>query len=827
MLISSLIRSGISVGVLAVAMTASPAAAQTAASSTAADPQTEQPAADPPASEPRPAVTGESADDTPQSGEVVVTAQKRSERLIDVPLAVTAVSGATLANQQINDSQSLSRAVPSLSYQQGGAPNNSSFRVRGVGTSLFGQGVEPSVSVVVDGVVAPRASSGFADLLDIERVEVLRGPQGTLFGKNATAGVINVVTARPSSTFGGNVEATVAEREEYRVKGTITGPLGENLKGRLSGYYNNVGGYLYNIATDSHEGGVESWGVRGKLEWQPTDTLDILLSGEYRKSDANCCVTPFVDVRNPAFAQLIAPLVASPDNHRTNNDDLSYVNTKLRQASLQIDWDLGPATLTSITAWQGYSELNQAEQDQIVSVPTRFAGAGAAFAAWNFQPAAQKQDSYTQEIRLGSNGGGDLTYVAGIFLSKLDLSRNLVRRRQTCSAGPAIGAPCTGTIVNQSGGFDADFESKNASAFGQADLRVAGGLHVLGGLRVQYEKQRVVGSVFGPLQTGDALFPGTIVNSGTSERSDTAVTGKAGLRYEFARNFQTYGSYTRGYKAFALDLGATTRFDNNPGLSPEHVDAYEVGAKFRTTDGKFDVNAALFRSDYTNLQTQTVVSDPVTGAFTVQQINAGKSRSEGLELEANFRPSQAFSIAASFSYVKATIDIDGLQCALQQQATAPILTSNFPINSCYRQQRTTGGVVTTSPPIIDVRGGALPVAPRYRATITPRYDAEVGSGLRAFVQANLAFQSRSLFAVNQDPLLEQEAYTLVDLSAGIGDVDRRYTLSVFVRNLFDRNYYTGLAHVGLLATTAQPFDLQANYAKDSRRYAGATFSVRF
>ncbi len=812
----------VSFAALAASMGSLPAMAQTTSSTT----QDEQPAptSDSRGIAPVPSVAASQADHS--VGEIVVTAQKRTERLIDVPVAVSVVTGERLASQQINDSQSLTRAVPALTYQQGGAPNNSSFRIRGVGTSLFGQGVEPSVSVVVDGVVAPRASSGFADLLDIERVEVLRGPQGTLFGKNATAGVINIVTARPANEFGGHVEATIAERQEYRVKGTLTGSIAEGLRGRLSGYYNNVGGHLYNIKTDSYQGGFESWGLRGKLEWDPTSSLNFLLSAEVREYDANCCDTPFVRVDNPVLAQILRPLVVtSSDNHMNNNDNLSYVKTDLTQISLQADWDIGPATITSITAFQGYQERNQLEQDQIVSDPTRFVGA-AAFASWNFQPAHQKQKSYTEEVRIASNGGGDLTYVAGIFLSKLDLHRNLVRRRQTCSAG-VVGQPCTGTIVNQSGGFDAQFDSESASIFGQADYRIWGGLHVLGGLRGQYEKQRVEGSQFGPLMTGDVLFPGTTVNEGISERDGTAVTGKAGLRYEVDRNLQTYFSYTRGYKAFALDLGATTIFTNNSGLNPEHVDAYELGAKWRHASGVFDLNAALFRSDYTDLQTQTVISDPVTGVFTVQQINAGKSRTQGFEIESTMRPSDSLSIGMSFSYTDATIDVDGLQCALQQQAAAPILTANFPVNSCYRRRITTNGVVTTSPPIVDVRGGQLPVAPKYRVSIQPRYEAEFGSTFRAFAQASINFQSSSLFAVNQDPLLKQKSYTIVDLTAGFSDPGERYTVSVFVRNLFNTNYYTGLAHAAILQSTTQPFDLQASYAKDSQRYAGATLSLRF
>src|SRR3569832_643970 len=252
---------------VAASICAMPASARIAPSATANDSATMQPDANAQASEPVTPVAG--ATEPNPADDIVVTAQKRTERLVDVPLAVTAVSGDALASRQINDAQSLTRAIPALSYQQGGAPNNSSFRIRGVGTSLFGSGVEPAVSVVVDGVVAARAASGFSDLLDIERVEVLRGPQGTLFGKNATAGVINIVTARPSSTFGGNLEATIAEHSEYRVKGSLTGPLSSTLNARISGFYNNVRGNLLNVADGGYEGGTESWGVRAKFEWKP------------------------------------------------------------------------------------------------------------------------------------------------------------------------------------------------------------------------------------------------------------------------------------------------------------------------------------------------------------------------------------------------------------------------------------------------------------------------------------------------------------------------------------------------------------------------------
>jgi iron complex outermembrane receptor protein len=756
---------------------------------------------------------------------VVVTAQKRKERLIEVPLAVTAVSGDALASQQISDAAALVRAVPSLTYQQGNNPGNSSFRIRGVGAQLFGQGVESAVSVVVDGVVAARAAQGFTDLADIERVEVLRGPQGTLFGKNATAGVLNIVTARPARDFGGRVDVTVAEQDEYRLKGTLTGPISDTLRARVTGFYNSVGGHIRNVALNRDTNDYQSWGLRGKLEWDASDALNFLLSAEYRETDADCCSRVPVQVLTPAVATLIAPVVASPRNREVSNDDLSFSDTALTTASLQADYDLGPATITSISAWQRYDSQDQFEPDQIVSDPVRFVGPFA-YSQWNFNQSYTKYDSFSQELRLGSNGSRSLTYVFGAFLSYLDMDRGLKRRRARCGTG-ILGQPCTAPLTFDSSGFDARFKSKGAALFGQVDYRLTGGLHLLAGLRGQYEEQEASGNVFGPLVAGDALFPGIIRNTGTRSRDDSAITGKTGVRYEFNRNTQSYATYTRGYKAFALDVDASTRFDVQRGLEPEHVDAYELGFKWRESSGMLDVNVAAFRSDYRNLQVQAIQSDAVTGVFQAVQLNAGKSRSQGLEIEATLRPSDRFTLPVNLTYLDATIDVGGQTCPLQLQTAAPILTGNFPVNACYRARTTVGGVVQTSGPIIDIEGGRLPLAPKWRVGISPRYEAELGRGLAGFVQANVNFQSDQQFSLEQDPLRVQDSYTLVDLNVGVRDVDNRYNLTLFVRNLFDVNYFTQLNHGTILASAASPNDLWANVPKDANRYVGATLGARF
>ncbi|MFC4311908.1 TonB-dependent receptor [Steroidobacter flavus] len=758
--------------------------------------------------------------------EIVVTAQKREERLVDVPLSVTAVSAETLASQQINDSASLVRAIPSLSYQQGNGPNNSSFRIRGIGTSLFGQGVEPAVSVVVDGVVAARASQGFADLLDVERVEVLRGPQGTLFGKNATAGVVNIVTARPESEFGGNIEVTGAEDNEYRIKGTVTGALSDTVSARFSGYYNDVGGHIDNVATGDDTNGFESWGGRGKLLWDPTDTLSLLLTAEYRKTDADCCSRVPVSITTPALATLISPVVASPDNRSVSNDGLSYSRSDTSTLSLQADWDLGPVTLTSISAYQHYQQDDQFEPDQIASDPVLYVGPSA-YSQWNFNAFGIEYSQLSQELRLSSNGSGDLTWVAGLFYANLDMDRFGDRRRARCGSG-TLGQPCTVALTYDSSGFNGNFKSDNIAAFGQVDYRLVGGLHLLGGLRTQYEEQKVTGTVYAPITAGDALFPGITPNSGTRERNDSAVTGKAGLRYEFDRNAQVYATYTRGYKSFALDLDASTDFATQTGLDPEHVDAYEVGFKWRAPGGWLAIDTSVFRSNYTDLQVQSIQQDPTTGVFQSRTMNAGSSRTQGVEVEATLRPTDSFSLTASVTYLDAIISVDGQTCPLQYQANAPILTDNFPVNTCYRRQQVVNGVTQTSSPIVDVKDGALPVAPEYRVTLSPRYEHELGGlGLMGFVQLNVNWQDDYQFALEQDPLRVQKSYALVDASVGFSDLNERYKVTLFVRNLFDENYYSQLNHGTILATTASPYDLWANINKDANRYFGVTASYRF
>ncbi len=768
------------------------------------------------------------ADEFADTADIVVTAQKRSERLLDVPVAVSAVTGDALTARQISDTSGLTLAVPSLTFQQAANPVASSFRIRGVGTSLFGLGTESSVALVVDGVVSARQAQNFTDFADIERVEVLRGPQGTLFGKNATAGVISVVTARPTHELSGRVSATVAEMNEYRVGGTVSGPLADGLAARITGYYNDMGGNIRNVLTGDDANRTKSWGVRGKLEWEPTDRLTLLLAGDYRKSDANCCQGVLVQTGNPLRVQAFAgPIVPRPDNNEVWNNDNTYVKTNQQTYSLQADLDLGAVALTSITAYQRYHLIQNQEVDSMgFTYPVFISPASSAQFELNYGDTRIR--NFTQELRLSSVGEGALTYVVGAFYSNVSIDRYFSRRRAICTAG-VVGQACPSPLY-QSLASDSHLSNESIAGFGQATVGIVGGLKAIGGIRVQHESIAVDGERLGVLVPGDLLFGGApSVRAGTSA-SDTAVTGKAGVQYEFSRFAQAYGTYTRGYKGLGLNTEITADFAGQTPVLPEHVNAYELGFKARTADGKFSVAVAAFLADYTDLQVQANRSNPLTGVISFVQTNAGSSRTKGFEIEAAFRPTREFSMTFALTHADNSFDIDGLNCPQQFQAAAPIVAigGTRPVNSCYRYQYyNNAGALLTSGPVQDVRGGILPASPEWRINLSPRYERDLADSLVGFMQADLSLQSAQGFALEQDPLLRQGGYVLVDLSLGARQPDRGFGATVFVKNLFNENYYTGMVSGALVPANLTLLDVFANRPRNANRYFGATLDYRF
>jgi len=756
--------------------------------------------------------------------EVVVTSQKRVERLQDVPLAVTAISGESLSESGINDTTRLSNLTPSLTFTEGAQPNNKNFRIRGIGTAVFGQGFEPAVSVVVDGVVLARASQGFTDLADIERVEVLRGPQGTLFGKNATGGVINVVTKRPSSEFQATTDITVAEQQEYRARASVSGPLADTLSARLSGYYNNVGGTIHNITYDRDVNGHRDLGGRGKLLWNPTDRLDLLFAGEYHKTDANCCSSQYVLVVNPVLQQVLSPVTAGWNNRQEQENTLTYANSDAWTASVEGNLKLDSVTLTSLSAYQDFSVINNQPIDRLnTPVPLYFQATNGAF---DINGGTVDLHQFTQELRVTSPSSKTFSYVAGLYFLDMGLSRTFQRRSGGCAPGgnpAAFGLPCVVPLYRSQGGFNSSLGTKNTAIFGQTDFGLIGNLSGLLGARAQYEDLSYNGSRGDVrLVAGDLPLVGITPSSGSGRSSYAAVTGKAGLKYEFSPEAQTYLTWSTGYKGAGYETEFTADFANQDPVKPERAKAWELGYKAQMFDGKLTLNTALFHAKYQDLQVQANRGDAALGLVRFVTTNAGDSTTRGAEIELTSRPFTGLALSGGASYVDTSVDINGLACPLSDQAAAPVLTGAAPINTCYRPS---AGVT----PIQNVRGGTLPNAPRWKGNLTARYDFNLpGTNFRSFVQLAGNSQSKINFVLEQDPLTVQKGYTTADASIGFYDQNDHYRLSFFVRNLFDEHYVTLLARSSTLSTaTVTPNQLTGNIPKEANRYFGATVGVSF
>jgi iron complex outermembrane receptor protein len=763
----------------------------------------------------------------PKLEEIVVTAEKRKERLLDAPVAVTALSGQTLSDVRVFDTNSLSNVTPSLTYTQGNHVLNTSFRIRGVGTQVFGAGLEPDVSVVIDGVVLARAAQGFSDLADVERVEVLRGPQGTLFGKNAIAGLINVTTRAPAKQFEGSAEATVAELGEYRFRGTLSGPISDRLGFRVTSYYDDVEGNIHNVPNDRRINGADSLGVRAKLYLDATDALSFTLSGDYRNSHGYCCASTVLQAQNALYRQLLAAGGITPgfNNRRDDENTLAWQTTGQTTVALTGDLKLGYGTLTSISAYQAFDFNNNQPIDTLnTPVPLYLPVTNGQFDI-NGGPFYVGQ--FTQELRFTSPGGERLNYVAGLYYLDLNVNRGFIRRTGGCAPGgngAAFGLPCRVALYRSQGYMHSNNQDQNMAVFGQGDLQLVGGLSALGGVRVQHERINYWGvrPANTPLLAGDLTLVGVTASAGSGSSADTAATGKVGLKYEFSRDAQAYITWATGYKGAGYNTEFASTFENQTPVRPETVRSWELGYKTELWDGRLRFNTAVFYSKYKDLQVQANRGNPDLGIVLFAPTNAGSASTRGVEWEFQARPVSSFTLSGGVTYLDTSVNIDGLQCPLSAQGAAPVITGGAPWNTCFKPS-------ANASPIQNVHGGVLPQASKWRGDLVARYDHDLpGLPLGAFVQGQVTSQSKFNFTIEQDPLTVQNAYTIANATVGLHDRDAKYQLAFFVDNIFNQHYVTLMARSPELTTAAvTPNSLTGLVPKDANRYFGATINVSF
>ena len=456
-----------------------------------------------------PADAGTTADDTDYGNDIIVTASKRSQTLQDTPVAVSVTSAAQLEESQIRDLIDLQSSVPSLRVSQLQSSANTNFIIRGFGNGANNAGIEPSVGVFIDGVYRSRSAAQIGDLPNVERIEVLRGPQSTLFGKNASAGVISIVTQKPQYEFGGSAEVTYGNYDAITVKGDVTGPISETIAFSIGGSYNRRDGYAQDLKLGTDVNDRNRWGVRGQLLFEPTDALSIRLIGDYDKIDENCCIAgnviagPTVAITN-ALAGGPSVDANDPFSYDVYNNFLSSNKIKNYGGSAQIDYDLGNLALTSITAYRKVQADTNQDSDftsaDLIGEKSDNVGI----------------DTFTQEVRLTSDFDGPLNFLIGgyYFNEKVDQQSAIKFGQHFRPYGDALiraasgnalnvgllegtfgaleGNPAKylGTFFRAGNGLDEDYQMKNEafSIFGTVDFEVTDRLTLtLGG---NYTKDR-------------------------------------------------------------------------------------------------------------------------------------------------------------------------------------------------------------------------------------------------------------------------------------------------------------------------------------------------
>ena len=739
-----------------------------------------------------------------EPGDIVVTAQKRSERLQDVPIAVSVLSGDAIAAKGAVNLEGAQYLVPTLNFRKSGTAINQSLFLRGVGTSTFSIAGEPSISTVVDGVVYSRAGEAFSDLIDIDRLEVLRGPQGTLFGKNTSAGVINIVTKRPGKDFGGFIDGGYyfGNGNEYRIRGALDLPLSPGVAARVTGFYGNYDGNIRNNAYGGRRvNGYDHWGVRGMVVADPTPDLTITIIGDYRRSNDDCCAEVIGTGPTSASATTNAQVngfinsgvLPTPEGDRTrriNQDLITHTDEKSWGVSGQADWTLGTQTITYIGSYREYDNTEIRDGDWLPR----------AYNTYNqlHDVGPQTSNTITQELRLTSPSNQFFSYVLGAFYSRAETTRTFTRNDLVCNPAPTVPVPCStpGLTVTQPTGtavFGSVF--KNLAFFGQGTLNFTDRLRGIVGVRyttdqldvshirrtaltgpgispsfdqgVYNEYLRLIRTGVSPVTAATQAVPASDGIPFTAKTTNDNWSGRVGLQYDIVQQSTAYATYSRGYKGPAFNIFYNLTGTGTNVIQPETADSYEVGLKNTLFGGKLVINLAGYYAKYYNFQANN--PDVIEGVVVTRFTNAGQISTRGGELDVLFQPVRDLSFSGGVAYTDAHID-----------------RFRVPANGA------TTGVIPN--------GTTLAYAPKWKGSLGVDYRIRTGGVVDVALGAQGSYQSKQLSQLDASAAVRDattiKGYGLVDVQAGIVEANDRFRVNFQVKNLFDQSFAAAITSGG-------------------------------
>ncbi len=695
--------------------------------------------------------SGEQSASAPRD-ELIVTARRREESLQDVPVSVSAFDDSRIQELQADTIAGIQYAAPNLYLDQGDA-SNAVIYIRGVGQNDSLAFADPGVGVYVDDVFVARSQAAFLELFDVERVEVLRGPQGTLYGRNTIGGAVKFVSTPPPDELDYYLEAGVGNFDFVTVKGRIGGPIKNDvLRAKAAFSFSRRDGYNTNAFTGEDDGDVSSFAGRGSLLYTPSDNVDFLLTVEGKVDRPDTSRSPVREtsiagapdpVANPANI-VVFPASGDPFLVDVNANGLSDLTSFA--ASLKSTWRASEAfSFESITAYRQMDfDLNLDTDGSPLPILDILL--------------LQDQYQFTQELRTTYDNNGRLVFTGGLYyFHDNDLTFSGVDN----GAATIFGFPVTLFGFPSSALADTDQVTDSYAVFGDASLKLTDRIDLSAGLRYTYEERkssRDFENFFDPSVSvidntppflQGAGVPGTTI---TGEADFDALTPRVSVSYAASDDLMFYASASRGFKSGGFDGRANTDFGFEA-FRPEFVWSYEGGLKSSWHDGRLILNAAYFYNDYTDIQVTSFGSDPISGVFVSRFTNAAEAHAQGVEVELTAQPTDALTLNGSIGYLDAQYDVF---------------------------ETLVGGVVT------DVSDRGLVNSPKWNAHLGATYERQLTPGLVGTTHVDASYRGETFNEITASPILAQERYVLLNAFVALKSADGRWELRGGVRNATDQ-----------------------------------------
>ncbi|MBP6876463.1 MAG: TonB-dependent receptor [Phenylobacterium sp.] len=700
----------------------------------------------------------------PLLDEIVVVAQKKEERLQDVPVSVGVVQGANIERLGLANMEQLSRYVPNFTVAETGSGNRITMRGISSGTN---RGFEQSVGLFNDGIYGGRNRQFTVPFFDVERVEVLKGPQGVLFGKNTVAGAVSIVTAKPTHSpqawVAGAYETQFGKAE---ASGVVSGPLSDTFAARLAVRFAKADeGFLRNTMNGKRERSLEEGLARASFVWDPMQ--DLKVSGKYEYAESKTTGTLFQLISmgsNGALYRRYDPQVEDRLNQLTSNGDQRDNDNKIRShnAALRVDYDFGQAKLVSQTGYSAYKSMTSNEDSDFTPVPLL-----------NFD-STEDFSQFSQEVRYASSLGERFSYTAGVYYQYGEYLTKPMFSLQGTNIG----------YMNTRNRRNFDQSSESYSVFAEGVFKVTDQLKVIAGARYNDEQKDVHRSNVVLKWASDApedsaavlafsrnLF-GAVNFDLKESRSEQQLSPALTVQYDFNDDVMAYAKATRAYKSGGFDASDTR--GTAPQYEDEQVTAYEAGVKARF-GGAIEVNASVFNATYKDLQVQSF------NGISFLTTNAGEATSRGAELDGRWKITPAFLLSGSVSYLDAQYDeYVGAACTYAQSLA-------------WQAAGKPGSCVQ------DLSGRPLTDAPPWSASMNLNFHTPLDSGWS--LDANLGFNYRAqqYVATDLDPISKQAGYTTWDANVQLLAPDEAWDVSLVAKNIFDERAMTYVASVPIFS----------------------------